>query len=344
MTEQVKKRLPDKPISGSDLAATQTLLDREALPVLRDLRQRFNELVEEVASIGEDVAASQLSSYVVIAADATLANERVLTGSGNVTVTDGGPGEPVTIGSIGGAVGEIALHDTTHAPVGLWQFQGSLADASGNGFTLSVDAGSAEYSAFAQRILGVRLNGLRLKRAHEALLTIPGDMTIGMFCLFEEQPEPSVVGQATALVTYTGGTSDASADYNYQYQLDITVTPGRLMRWFSEHGVGVNDSYTLASHLPAPGVPFHLMATRTANVVQFYLNGTTFGAASAALTTPDGGTLTELYVGGTGGVGTLSTISSTLMASLIIIPSALTAAQVKTEYNRTMGPFLGGAP
>ncbi len=335
-TEKVKQRLPDKPIGKPDVTAIQIALDRETNPVLRELRQRFNELVDEIATM-----ALADASFVVLSADDRLSDERILTAGANITLTDNGPGSTLVVATSGGQVGEIVLHDTTHAPVGLWQFQDTLLDASGNNFTLSVDAGVEIYTAMTQRLRGVRLDGLRLTRAHEALLTIPGDMTIELLMMFEGQIEPSSPG-AAAIVTYTGGTSDASANFNYQYQLDITLTPGRLMRWFSEHGLGVNDSYTLAAHLPPPGVLFHLAATRTSNVIQFYINGVPFGAASAALTVPDGGSVTQLYIGGTGGVGTLSTISNTIVASLKIIPSALTAAEVKAEYNRTLGPFLGG--
>lgn len=314
-----------------------SFINRELVPVVEKIRLALRDISAD--------SAPDDAGYITVAADASLPNERVLTAGANITIVDSGAGGPLTISASTNAVGEIVLHDTSFSPVGLWQFNQSLSDSSGNAFTLSVDAGSATYGVMDQRLYGIRLGSCRLKRAYNALLHQVGNMTIGMFLMFEQQPtgEP--------IVTFTAGVDDTSSTYNYNYQIALSPTgttsviTDRVPTWFSEHGVGVNDFYTVTGlNLPPPGEVFHLMVTRTANVIQFYVNGTAFGPASSALTATDGGSVSELFVGGVGGVGIANVLTGTMLASLVIIPSALTAAQVKAEYNRTLGPYKGDAP
>lgn len=52
----------------------------------------------------------------------------------------------------------MRLHPLIPGTVGLWQFQGSLADASGNGLDASVDVGSAAYEAIDSCVQGFRFD------------------------------------------------------------------------------------------------------------------------------------------------------------------------------------------
>lgn len=245
----------------------------------------------------------------------------------------------------GTGIGEIGLHDTTYSPVGLWQFQDTLADSSGNGFDVTVDAGTLSFMPLAQRMRGVRLDGLRLTRPYTTLLAIKGDMTIEMMSVLEKSDGGGVV------IAYTGGADDTSSIYNYQYQISVNtgigITPGsRGVSWLSEHGVGVNDLYvpTMLA-LPPPGEPFHFATSRINNKAQMYLNGKPFGTLSPTLLTPTDGSVAALFIGGTGRASGLTspvdTVAGMCVTSLKIVPTGLDAAAVKSEYARTLGPFLG---
>lgn len=55
-----------------------------------------------------DIDALELPSYVALAASGTLANERVLTQGSGISITDGGPGNAVTISATGGAAAPLS--------------------------------------------------------------------------------------------------------------------------------------------------------------------------------------------------------------------------------------------
>lgn len=343
MASKINQKLSSRAVEQSTVLE---VLNREIIPVVEKLRLAVDDLIDEIADL-PDPAPSD-ATFVTLSASASLPNERILTPGTNITITDGLAGGPATIASTGG-VGEILRHDTRFSPVGLWQFNQSLLDESGNGFTLTVDAGTESYVLMDQRLWGIRLDNCRLTRAFNALLHCVSDMTIQMFLMWEAQPG------GFPIISFTGGSSDVSSTLNYNYQIALspngTVSPitDRVPSWFSEHGLGLNDIYTVATAggkallLPPPGVLFDLTATRLANVIQFYLNGTPFGPASSALTATDDGSAAQLWFGGIAGTGTASVQTGTVLSSAVIIPFALTAAQVKAEYNRTLGPFLGPA-
>ncbi len=248
---------------------------------------------------------------------------------------DGDLGEPGATG----AAAAIGLHDTTHSPVGLWQFQGSLADTSGNSFDLSVSAGTETYSAMVPNLRGVKLDGtLRLERAFTSALAITGDLTIEALVLLSGSTD--TVANVSQIIAHTYGTNDTLEAYNYIYDLRF-LSASRVLTFLSEHGLGgADDTTTSVQAYPVRGQIFHLAVTRASNVISFYCNGRLL-AASSALPTPTGGSSGRLYVGGQGGPDAPLFSSPMLLASLKIIPSGLTIAQVQAEYNRTAGKFYG---
>ncbi len=266
------------------------------------------------------------------------------TGATGAAGTNGTNGTNGATGATGatGTVQSIQLHDTTHSPVGLWQFQGDLTDASGNGFTLSVDAGTPRYDQLCPGLAGVLLQSTRLKAAVGAnALRITGDITIEMLVIFAAD-NTGVQPTSAPLISFTGGQDDTSSTVNFLYQ--IAFDPGRLLYWFSEHATGVNDVYQVTSQaLPPLRQVLHLAATRTSNVIQFYVNGRAFGAASSALNAPTDGSAAQLWVGGQGGT-TPTLAPDCSLSSLKIVASALSAAQIKAEFNRTLGRFYGYIP
>jgi hypothetical protein len=310
---------------------TVTFLLPPSTPDTRGLGVRFT----RATGTGDIVVASQRGQLVQGAMTDTLsssiyAREYIDDGRGNWWRQEDG-GTSVNTGG-----GFAAYHDTTHSPIVLYQFDGDLTDASGNALTLTVSTGTECYTDLLPGLRGVNLDGLRLTHAFNAIYQITGDITIEFLGHFFGVPN------GEPIVVFSGGTSDASSTLNYLYEVSLSTATNRQIFWFSEHGTGVNDAYGLtAQSMPPPGRTFHFAATRTANVIQFYVDGKTHGPASSALTAPTDGSASIFWVGGIAGTGTASVFSGMAMASLKIIPSALTAAQVLAEYNRTLGPWLG---
>jgi len=226
--------------------------------------------------------------------------------------------------------------DTTHNPVGLWNFNESLSDLSGNGYTLTASTGTVRYCPLLSG-LGGALFGTATGLYYNvggSLLSITGDMTLEVMV----QLGAVLSGTSDAIVCYSSNTAVNSNDNaNYGITLNATNKYGGY-RYFHQH-----TTLTTAQYSPTDiGVDYELPVligfTRISNVIQFYRNGLPVGTASSALTAPSGGSNSRLRIGSL-------TDSSELLAGIIggvkIIPSGLTAAQMKVEYNKTFGPSLG---
>lgn len=255
-------------------------------------------------------------------------------GTNGATGAAGPTGPTGATGATGSASSGVAPtdHDTTYSPVGLWQFDESLADASGGAHTLAMNAGTLVYTEIYPVLRALYLlptDDLRYNTTGSTLF-IAGDITIAMLL------RPTLLPTASAyLLTYGGGSS--SSANNIQYS--VGIGPAGLPLWRQAHGSG-----TVASYSPTGfGIPSdlcHLAVTRTSNVVQFYLNGRVLGPASSALTAPDGGSTSVLFIGDIAGGSNVECC----LHSLKIVASALTATQVKGEYNRCLGAVFGQAP
>lgn len=224
----------------------------------------------------------------------------------------------------------IGRHTLAYEPVGLWQFNESLNDSTANGFNMTVSVGTERYTDIYPGVRGIGLNATRLTYStFNAALAITGDVTVECLMFLRVYPTANEVG----IVTHAAA-GENTAD-NVLYAIQLTGNNGALS-WLSESGSGVNATYT-ANLGPGLGL-CHVAATRTSNVVQFYLNGRAQGAASSALTTPVGGSNGRLFIGYPD-VGYLG--PECVMSSLKICNTALTAAQIATEYNTTLGPVFG---
>jgi hypothetical protein len=235
----------------------------------------------------------------------------------------------------GGAGGlSINLHGLEHSPVGLWQFQGDLTDSSGNGYDLEIGAGTEQYVDLSSTIQALDLDGSTYARlaAFAAALAITGDMTIE--ALVSWQIDGPGVGVNTSIsgppICAHGASGEAQADNNLY---TFGPKPGGGLKWLSESGNGTNAIYEQAGTQPAQ-VLAHVAATRESDVVTFWWNGTPAGQ-SGTLTTPTGGGSGRFVV------GALSNGSSEnptmLISSLKLIASALTPAQIRAEFVRTLG-------
>lgn len=225
----------------------------------------------------------------------------------------------------------VGYHGLDYGPVALWQLNGNLLDSSGNGFTLSVEAGTERYSDTVPGVRGFYFDGATtlLRNAAEAALFILGDVTVEIVCTSYRTSLAAsfsdIVGHAA-----TGETQAA----NYAYAMELAGTSVQVGH---EHGSGVDDFYNPGFALLC-GSPNHVAFTRTSNVYQVYLNGDPVGPPSSAFTPPNGGTSGRLRLGSFAAVvfpwiGVLSSVK--------ILDKSLSASSLKDEYNRTLGPICG---
>lgn len=218
----------------------------------------------------------------------------------------------------------VRYHDTTHSPVGLWNFNGNMNDSSGNSFTLTVSTGTERYSEVLPGLTGFYFDGSTtiFRNAAESTLQITGDYTIEMLLLV-----PPTVQNA---VFVSMGDSGATSTSNYLFEI-LTNNTFSLSN-FSESGTKSGSTFSRPLASITYNQPCHLAMTKTSNVIQFYLNGAVIGT-SGAQTATSGGSLDKLRVGGDAAAPSLVGC----VASLKIVASALNATQIAAEYSRTIG-------
>jgi hypothetical protein len=111
MVEKVRRKLRDLPIGEPDPLVIQIALDREILPMLRELRQRFNELFDlvELGSVLTAVAEPELPGSRVLSEGVgigfndnggSLAVSALIAAGVGVAVAEGGPGIATTISTL----------------------------------------------------------------------------------------------------------------------------------------------------------------------------------------------------------------------------------------------------
>jgi hypothetical protein len=287
-------------------------------------------------SLSVEMLFPEVMNYSEVPANALIINEGGFVGGGGVA-SSANPNLP------DGYTSAIQLHDKTHSPVGLWQFNKNTLDSSGNGLHLTID-GAFIYDPLAPGLYGISHTSAfaRLYRTQfDAALAITGDMTIEFFVTLYSAMVTSNVYSNASIVSY--GLDSSTAVNNYLYKIDFSTLANfnKGLRWIQESGVGVEDIFVpSAVHIIYPHI-VHVAVTRTSNVIQFYLNGLPAGAPSSTLTTPTGGSNGKFHVltisDGSSGSGT----RGVTIASLKVIASALTADEIKAEYNRTFGPAFG---
>lgn len=237
--------------------------------------------------------------------------------------------------SSGGGGSAIAQHDTTYSPVGLWQLDGDLTDSSGNDYDLTVGSGTEQYAPLSSSLNGFHFDGATylVHNVEVAGLRLTGDMTIE--CLVKwlvDRPGYGVNNTTTSPSLVAHGTGGETEATNTVYAFGPHPSTGGLT-WVSESGAGSNAQYSADVEVPT-GVWHHMAAVRDSNVVSFYMDGALLGSSST-LTTPSGGASGRFVLGALANGS--SENPTCVMASVKLIGSALTAAQVKAEYQRTLG-------
>ncbi len=116
MVEKVQRRLRDSPVAEADPKVIQLALDREIIPLLRELRQRFNELFD----------LNVAGSIITAVAESEYEGSRLLSAGAGIALTDGGAGSSMTVSALGftisptltGAANTLTLaHVNTVVPV-----------------------------------------------------------------------------------------------------------------------------------------------------------------------------------------------------------------------------------
>jgi hypothetical protein len=94
------------------------------------------------------------ASYVVIGADSTLTDERVLTAGSNITITDGGAGGNITIAASGGGGGSLTVEEVDGTPSvssvdTIVVSNGTLTDDGGGQVTVNTGGGGAGFTTIS---------------------------------------------------------------------------------------------------------------------------------------------------------------------------------------------------
>jgi hypothetical protein len=225
--------------------------------------------------------------------------------------------------------------DTTHSPPVLYHFDGNLTDSSGNGRNLSLaNGGRVRYTDIYPGVRGARFDGVtRLGRAHDAALELLGDVTIEMI-LSVDNPAP---GSAYVLFNFDGFTIAEAGNSLYAVVVDAN---GVSFWWERGSNTQFNWYPTPALFLP-PG-PNHFAVTRASNVIQFYLNGRPWGDPSPTQLAPTGGSISGLCIGNSD--DSVGYFPPGALADFKIVAGALSAAQIKAEYNLSLGQIYGQIP
>ena len=229
----------------------------------------------------------------------------------------------------------VRRHGLEHQPLALYQLGATngLADFSGHGRTLTVQAGTARYTYIHPSLQAFRFDGATslYYNVADTALQLTGDMSALFLFLLETAADNDVFFSHTQT-----GETEAT---NQLYALKFSTAP--TIQWLTESGAGVNATADLTNFGMHVGQLCHVAVTRASGVVTLYLNGKTWGTASSALTTPTGGGDGRLRIGADDGLGGGGNFIAGAMTSFKLIGSALTAGQVAAEYNRTMGPAFG---
>lgn len=224
-----------------------------------------------------------------------------------------------TLASLGGP-GYPAPFDNTHSPLAVYNFQvPDGTDSSGNGF----NAASGTFWFVETLPQRYALGGTLSRASSDASLRVSGDITVQVIGRYTS------AGVAVNPIAFTtAGESDAT---NTQWLFGITSL--HKLRWLQETSAGATDLEFISSNIGVGvGSVVKLDAVRASGVVTFYVNGKAVSPSSSALTAPTGGTTAILsMVCGTGFE----------MIGAKIVGSALSAAELKAEYNRTMGVGFG---
>ena len=227
--------------------------------------------------------------------------------------------------------GRAAYHDLTHDPVGLWQLSGSLRDSTSNALDLTLTNGNERYTEIVPGIRGAYFDGNSWfeRTVHDAVLTLTGAMTIEAIVSVPTH----LTGEQAICEFFASGETEAT-NILYGFRSNENSAP-RQWIWETESGSGVNSVILTDANITFPDLPYHLAITRnTSGDVKIFANADLIQSGNIGLPSTTGGTQT-LAVGRSNAFTRKG--SGMSMASLKILDFELTQAQIKAEYERTLG-------
>lgn len=336
-------------VSTPDLVETDAGIDEVALADTISITDStsvvgaYNTILGDSVSITDSPVISQSASLLlsdtvsVTDTASTSLGYGVTTGADTISTTDTitrtadfgrSPTETPAVEDYVWTQEPVQYHDTTHSPLGLWQFSGGLTDSSGNGRTLTVESGTSRFTEIFPGVQGAFLDGSTtlIFNTADAALRLTGDMTIECLLQLSEYT-------TDRYVVSHGAAGETSAD-NVQYSINVLDNAGEF-GYYQESGSGVDAGVQMATLRPPINQLCHLAVTRISQVVRVYLDGV-LKATSATLTVPDGGSNGRFRIGSADNFAPICAL-----ASVKLIGSGLTTDQVKAEYNRTLGRFYG---
>ena len=235
--------------------------------------------------------------------------------------------------------GIIKYHDTTFSPVSLWSLSGTLNDSGSITSNLVVNAGTARYTNMGPGLRGFQFDGSTMLGLTGTLPTsiitvLTGAMTFEALCSFEP------AGSFFTLFAASGLIGDVNGSENDLISIDVNTNGTLAIGW--EFAGGSNQSFLTTNTVPFNRL-FHLAISRdTGGVVRSYVDGALLDV-STALTMPNTGTSgasSARYNFGAFPFGAFTTplqSGSFSLASVKIVPRALTDAEIASEYQRTLG-------
>lgn len=232
--------------------------------------------------------------------------------------------------------------DALDFPIGLWNFNGTLASAMG-GPAFSVTAGVAV--GFTEVIPGGLVGvtaapGVRLALPVTPAFNLLGAMEAELIVMLEDV-------DAGMIIVSHGGTGGTSAS-NKAYEFTIpSATYPRNMGFNSENGAGVAQNFAtptaaLSRSVPPVHVIMSMGWSRTlAGVRTPLMNGAAFSAASGVLALPTDGSASFLTLFSD---ALVANISFAVIASLALYDRVRTPTERANSYNRSLGKFWGKIP
>ncbi len=226
----------------------------------------------------------------------------------------------------GGCKPHVNLHGTTRTPVGLWQLNGSLVDASGNGYDLTCPAGTANYVPFipGDTTLGLYCDGVcyLYRNSRTAAFDLVGNMT--MECLVRFLAPPATL---SSILAYQAAGETQAANSLWDLRLLVT-TPSPHLGCLEEYGSGTDT--TAYSTKPVTCDLHHIAVVRSGLDHIFYVDGVAVETVAAPHAPDTSGSPVEIvYLCAAAGGENL--LADAILGSVAIIGSALTGPQVLAD-------------
>jgi hypothetical protein len=220
----------------------------------------------------------------------------------------------------------IGLHSAISGAQGLWHLNGSLADFSGNGRTLTQDAGSTLWSCSNPQMPRTYwFNGANRLTNSDAAFRLTGDVSVLFTGLLNND------AALRYFFAQCGPTSASELEaQNFLYSLRINTSG--FFEYFSESGAGVDYVGSFAPATPMPNRVHHVAMIRSGTTVDLWLNALLY-ASLTGITLPTGGTSSQFYIGGQPG----GNFASMHASSVLVVNRAISAAEVANAYAETVG-------